>query len=347
MFDQAAVLGKVIDRRNEKSQSVMGLGEHLEDLRRRVLFAVIGLVPIFVVACIFGRELLEIVMLPVKRALHDAGLHSAIQTTNVFEGFYNVFKISGITTLVIGGPWVIYQIWKFIAPGLYGNERRFAYVLAPLSLVLSTGALAFMYFIIMPTMLGFLVTFNSGIFTTQPLTGPLPEGVTLPTVPVLKLDPVNPPLGAEWINIEVMERRTFVGPDASGVPMIVGTPVSRSGGLLQQFRIGETLDTFITFALGCVLAFQTPVVVLLLGWAGIVNTKGLRKYWRHVAAACAVLGAVLTPSPDPASMMLLAGPMYLLYELGLILLWLLPAKRVSGEASALQDNDLGGPADGP
>ena len=346
VFDQSKVLGKMIDRRNERAPSVMGLGEHLQELRKRLIYAIVGLIPIFIVACIYGRQILDIVLMPVRAALHNAGEPSALQTTSVFEVFYNAFKASAIVTLIIGGPWIIYQLWQFVAPGLYSRERRFVYILAPLSMILSLCALAFMYFIIMPTMLGFLITFNAGTFNAKPLAGPLPPGITLPTIPVLKLDPIDPPLGAEWINTEVMERRTSIGPGHDGKVIVVGTPVSQSGGLLQQFRVGETLDTFVTFALGCAVAFQTPVVVLLLGWAGIVTTQGLRTYWRHVFVACAVLGAVLTPSPDPASMLLLTIPMYLLYELGLTLLWLLPAKRVAGyKAQPSNNND--GPADGP
>lgn len=326
----------------------MGLGEHLEELRKRVLWAVLGLLPIFIVACVFGREILDVIFAPVRDALHAAGEPSTIQTTSVFEVFYSSVKVAAIVTLVLGGPWVIYQIWRFVAPGLYGREKRFFYVLAPLSLTLSLAAVAFMYYVVLPTMLGFLVGFNQGTFGTKPAQVELPAGVTLPTIPVLNGDPPNPPVGAQWLNMEVMELRTSLGPDTregfAGKTAIVGTPVSRSGGLLQQFRVGETLDTFITFAIGCVAGFQTPVVVLLLGWAGIVQASWLRKYWRHVAAGCAVIAALLTPSPDPASMLLLAVPMYMLYELGLVLLWLMPAKRV---AAGLGGRDAGGPADGP
>jgi sec-independent protein translocase protein TatC len=350
-------LGPVIDRRNEQAQAVMGLGAHLEELRKRVLWAVIGLAPIFFVSVFFGRELLNISLEPVRAALHAAGEPDAMQTTSVFEVFYNSVKIAFILTVALGGPWALYQLWLFAAPGLYNHEKRFAYLLAPLSAVLSIGAVLFLYFVILPTMLGFLVQFNAGTFIRANPTAPLPPGVVLPTIPVLTADPPSPPAGSEWINTTFMERRTSLGPDAKGVTVVVGAPVSRSGGLLQQFRVGETLDTFLMFALGCVLAFQTPVVVLLLGWAGIVRVSTLAKFRRHAAAVCAIAGAVLTPSPDPASMLLLAVPMYLLYELGGILLWLLPARRMAGKRPSDDPGDrardgardseaAGGPADG-
>jgi sec-independent protein translocase protein TatC len=338
------VIGPVINRRNERAEAVMGLGEHLEELRKRALWAVLGLLPIFLVAVYFGRDMLDVVLTPVRAALHDAGEPGAMQTTSVFEVFYNSVKIAFIATIVLGGPWVIYHLWKFVAPGLYTRERRFFYLLAPLSTILSFSALAFMYFVVMPTMLGFLVGFNAQTFKSTATTAPLAPGVTLPTIPVLTADPPDPAVGAQWVNRDSMELRISLGRDEQGNTITAGTPLSKSGALLQQFRVGETLETFITFAIGCVVAFQTPVVVLLLGWAGIVTGKGLRKYWRHVAGACSVAAAILTPSPDPASMLLLAVPMYALYELGLLLLWLLPASRVAG-TKATPTND--GPADGP
>jgi Sec-independent protein secretion pathway component TatC len=340
-------LADVIDRRNTKAQSVMGLGAHLEELRRCLIYAVLGLAPVFVLSLVFARELLDVTMAPVRAALHAAGEPDVMQLTSVFEGFYNSVKVAMLATVVVGAPWLLYQLWRFVSPGLYGHERRFIYILAPLSGVLSASALLFLYNVILPTMLGFLVTFNAGTFTRANPTVELPPGQVLPSVPVLEGDPKDPPVGSAWFNTAVMEHRLSLGPGTDGKTRIVGTPASTSGALLQQFRVGETLDTFIMFALGCVLGFQTPVVVLLLGWVGIVKRAVLTKFRRHIVVACCVVGAALTPSPDPASMLLLSVPMYLLFELGVVLLWALPAERVAGRKGRDGKDDAAGPADGP
>ncbi len=338
-------LAEVIDRRNDKAQTVMGLGAHLEELRRCLIWALVGLAPIFIISIIFARELLDVSMAPVRAALHAAGEPDVMQLTSVFEGFFNSVKIAFLATICVGAPWVLFQLWRFVAPGLHGHERRFIYILAPLSGLLSAAALLFLYYVILPTMLGFLVTFNAGTFTRANPIADLPPGITLATIPVLEGDPKDPPSGGQWFNTAVMEHRLSLGPGADGKPRIVGTPASTSGALLQQFRVGETLDTFIMFALGCVIGFQTPVVVLLLGWIGIVKRTFLAKYRRHILVICCVAGAFLTPSPDPASMLLLSVPMYLLFELGLILLWALPAHRIAGRPAP--DLSAGGPSEGP
>lgn len=340
------MLEKAIERRNK--DAVMGLGEHLEELRRRVLLSVLGLAPIFLACLVFGERLVKLAVMPASKALHDAGEPANYQLNNPLEAFGAYVKIAAIITIAVAGPWIIFQLWKFIAPGLYAKERRFVYVLAPFSTFMALAGLAFAYFVVLKVMLGFLIGFNAQLLEEPDRLGALPQGTALvPTVTILEHDPPAPQPGMEWVNKELMERRVCIGL-RDGKPDIVGQPLSHSGTIAQQFRLKETLDLVVTTCLATIGGFQTPVVVLLLGWAGIVNPKVLGKYRRHAIAVCAVLGAVLTPSPDPGSMLLIAIPMYLLYELGLILVVLLPASRIAGRAKDNDDlNISGGPADGP
>lgn len=339
------MLDKAIERRNK--DGVMGLGEHLEELRKRVLLAVIGLAPIFILCLVFGQRLVRIAIEPAARALLAAGEPANFQLNNPLEAFGAYVKIALIITVAVAGPWIIYQLWKFIAPGLYSSERRFVYVLAPFSTFMAIAGLAFSYFVVLPVMLTFLIGFNAMILEERPRLAALPEGVTLsPTLVVLEKDPPNPPVGSEWINKSRMERVVCIGTTEEGKPDIVSSPLSHSGTIAQQFRLKETLDLIVMTCLATIAGFQTPVVVLLLGWAGIVNPKMLRKYWRHALVVCAVAGAVLTPSPDPQSMLLIAGPMYLLYELGLLLVILFPASRIVGKSREPAET-AGGPAEGP
>jgi sec-independent protein translocase protein TatC len=97
-----------------------------------------------------------------------------------------------------------------------------------------------------------------------------------------------------------------------------------------------------TLGLGLALGFQTPIVVLLLGWVGIVDRAFLRKHRKAAMMICAVLGAVLTPA-DPMSMVVLTVPLYALYEFGMLLLLLVPPSRFAAEDE--EDKDVPEPPD--
>jgi len=334
------MLDKAIERRNK--DGVMGLGEHLEELRKRVLLSVLVLAPLFMVCLFFGDRLVRIAVDPASQALHAAGEPANYQLNNPLEAFGAYVKIAAIITISVAGPWIIYQLWKFIAPGLYAKEKRFVYILAPFSTLMALSGLAFAYFVVLKVMLGFLIGFNATMMEPRQSLAELPAGIKLvPTVTVLDFDPPAPELGMEWVNKTLMERCVCIGVK-DGKPDVVRQPLSHSGTIAQQFRLKETLDLIVTTCLATIGGFQTPVVVLLLGWAGLVNPKFLRKYRKHAFAVCAVLGAVLTPSPDPLSMIVIFVPMYLLYELGLLLITFLPASRVMGEKPQTQGDDGAG-----
>lgn len=335
------MLDKAIERRNK--DGVMGLGEHLEELRKRVLLSVVILAPVFAICLVFGDRLVRIAIDPASKALQEAGEPANYQLNNPLEAFGAYVKIAAIITFSIAGPWIIYQLWKFIAPGLYAKEKRFIYILAPFSAAMTLSGLAFAYFVVLKVMLGFLIGFNATIIEPRATLEALPPGIKLvPSVAVLEFDPPAPEVGMEWVNKSLMERCVCIGVK-DGVADIVRQPLSHSGTIAQQYRLRETLDLIVTTCLATIGAFQTPVVVLLLGWAGVVDPSVLKKYRKYAFMVCAVLGAVLTPSPDPLSMIVIFVPMYLLYELGLLLITLFPASRVMGDGVEDADGEGGGP----
>jgi sec-independent protein translocase protein TatC len=197
--------------------------------------------------------------------------------------------------------------------------------------VLTILSVLFTYFVMMPTILNFFVAWNAS-FPAQPVAAAaLPEGVTLPVFPVLGADPMNPPPGSMWINTSINELRTCIAAGAEGAPPLIrGTPLRGDSLIDQEFKVSQTIDLLFNLALAFAVAFQMPVVVLVLGWVGIVTPDLLVKYRKHAIMVCAVLGSVLTPG-DPLSMFLLAVPLYLLFEFGVLLLRLLPASRVAGK----------------
>ncbi len=337
----------------------MGLGEHLDELRGCLLRAIFGLVPLVAVALYFGDRLLPVMLRPALEALKERGLDARMQATSAMETFGAYIYVSFLAALVVGGPWVVYQAWRFVAPGLYAGERRFAYVLAPLSVVLSAAGAAMMYGVMLPVILGFLLDFGKGLGAAPVATAPVPAGVVLPMLPVLEADPPEPQPGQMWINRALNEIRVCLGvaggPGGAGggggqaaaggaVALdIRGTPLAGHSLIQHQLKVSEFVDLFLQLTLAFVLAFQLPVVVLLLGWAGLATPAGLGRYRRYALLGSVVLGAVILPTNDPLSLFVLSGPLYALYELSIVLLRVLPAARLMGEAAG----DRGGPADGP
>ena len=343
------MLDKVIDRRN--SESVMGLGEHLEELRTRLLWAVVPLIPVMVVTMIFGKELLNFMIEPARAALRAKGQDPHLQVTTALETFTSYFYVAFIAAAVIGGPWIIYQFWKFVAPGLYSNEKRFAYLLAPLSLVLSIAGACMMYFGMLPVGLAFLIGFGEDIGGKPVPTAALPAGFTLPSIPMLEADPDKPQPGQYWINRPLEEARMCIAVDEKGAPDIrrIGH-LSRATAIETHLKLDTYVDLFLMLLLVFVIAFQLPVVILLLGWSGIVDVKQLSKWRKFAFAGSIIVGALVSPTGDPISLAMLQVPLYLLYELGILLLRFLPASRVAGAKpkppegdAATEGHDAGGP----
>lgn len=307
----------------------MTLGEHLEDLRRRLIMAIIGLVPIFAMGLAISIPTLELLMLPVQRALRARGLPGELLSTAPMEPFFAYVRIAVVITVIVGSPWLLYQLWKFVSPGLYSAERRFVYLLIPMSSILSAVGVLFLYFVILPVVLTFFIKFGSSIGKpTTPIVEVSP-GMVFPSLPTLAGDPANPQAGQIWINSDLMQMRVAI-PSDDGKLTIRGTALTKGFGISQQYRVSEYVKLVLSLAVAFAIGFQTPVVVLLLGWAGLVDRPMLVKYRKHAIFISAAVSALLTPA-DPLSMLLLAGPLYILYELGGILLVLLPASRVAGE----------------
>ena len=325
--------------KSQFGDKIMPFGDHLEELRRRLIFALLGILPILVASLVIGKSVLNFLLRPIAAALERGGLPPALQVTGPFEMFSAYMQVSIVLTILVGAPWIVYQFWRFVAPGLYSHERRFAYLLAPMSALLTGLSGLFLYYVMLPTTLAFFVAFNSSLPTVQVEAAPVPEGVVLSVATILKHDPVDPPVGAMWYNATINQLRICVI-DKTGAKIVNSTSMVGASLISQQYRVADCVGMVLTFALALAIAFQMPVVVLLLGWAGLVNPGMLTKYRRHTLLICAVLGAVLTPA-DPVSMLLLAIPLYVLFELGVFLLRALPAGRVTGEAAGPGEHRTG------
>lgn len=313
--------------------NAMTFGEHLDDLRRRLILALCGLLPIAVGALIVGIPVLEFLIAPVQIELRARGLPASLQATGPGETFGSYLRVSVAMTVVVGAPWVLYQLWLFVSPGLRAAERRVTFFLLPLSITLTISGLLLMYMYMLPLVLAFFIGFGSEIGRQTPIVSPLPPGITLPAIPVLAADPPTPAIGECWINTDLMQIRyciAITGEGNAAVRTIAGSELVAAPGILQQYRISEYIKLLTSLAISFIAGFQTPVVVLLLGWAGIVEVATLTRYRRQAIMVCAVVGSVLTPS-DPISLFFLAVPLYLLFELGVVLLRWFPTTRIMGK----------------
>jgi len=247
---------------NEETHiSRMSFGEHLEELRKRLIYALIG-VAITVSGClVIGRSILHWLCIPLFDAQKVLNQDIQIITLGPAEAFGVYMKVSIISGLVIAAPWLLYQLWCFVAAGLYHHEKRAVYILVPFSSVMVGVAIGFMYYLMLPICLKFFLQFAQTIENLQ-------------TTP----------------------------------------------------RVGEYIRFVLYLAMGIVIGFQLPVAMMVGGWAGIIDANWLAQYRGHSLLACSIAGAVLTPS-DPVSMLILAIPLYALFELGLVLVRIVAPKK--------------------
>ena len=221
--------------------------QHLIELRNHLLRAVLCVIVVFASLYYFANDIYLIVAEPLRELMPK---DSTMIATDVASPFFAPFKLTLMVSIFISMPFVLYQIWCFIAPALYDKEKKLAFPLLFSSIVLFYAGIAFAYFVVFPLIFGF--------FTS---TGP--EGVTIMT--------------------DISRYLDFV---------------------LKLF-----------FAFGIV--FEIPIAIIILVSAGITTTESLSQKRPYLVVGCFVVGMLLTP-PDVISQTLLAVPMWLLFEVGLL-----------------------------
>jgi len=140
--------------------STMSLGDHLEELRVRMILAIVGLVAGAIICLIFGSQIITFIEKPYIKVM---GEEARLQILAPADGFVSYIKIALISGLIISSPWVFYQIWLFVAAGLYPHEKRYVHLAAPFSAALFVAGALFFIFLVAPLTLGFLVKFNQRI----------------------------------------------------------------------------------------------------------------------------------------------------------------------------------------
>ncbi|GGP92653.1 twin-arginine translocase subunit TatC [Shewanella ulleungensis] len=220
---------------------------HLLELRNKLLKAIGSVLLVFISIVYWANDIYHYIALPLMRSLPETG---SMIATDVAAPFFAPFKLTLVLAFFIAIPYVLYQIWSFVAPGLYKHEKRLVVPLLTSSTLLFYLGIAFAYYIVFPVVFGFF-------------TSVAPEGVQVAT--------------------DISSYLSFI---------------------LKLF-----------FAFG--LAFEIPVAVVLLCWAGVTTPDELRAKRPYIVVGAFVIGMLLTP-PDIISQTMLAIPMLLLFEGGLI-----------------------------
>ena len=221
---------------------------HLVELRDRLIRVLMSVGIVFLCLFPWAKELYALLAQPLLATLPKGGQMIA---TDVVGVFLVPMKVALMVAFLIALPYVLYQVWAFVAPGLYAHEKRLAFPLVASSVLLFFIGMAFAYFLVFPTVFGFMSKIA-------------PEGVA-------------------WMT-DIEKYLSFV------------------------------LTTFIAFG----VTFEVPVIVIVLVKMGIVELKTLKEWRPYVIVGAFVIGAIFTP-PDVISQLMLAIPLCLLYELGMLM----------------------------
>lgn len=277
----------------------MSLGAHLDELRRRLIKALYGLGVALVVCLIFREEIVSFVAQPLLWTLKANGLDPILYATNLPEFFMSVIWICVIAALFISAPWVFWHLWGFIAAGLYPREKRFVHMFMPTSAALFIVGGLFFICIAAPLCFNFFIEFAADFDTPK-----LDEqnGVAKYVLRILSKEPTD------TTDTEIPE------PNAENIQE-------------SMFELIPKIDQYVSLVMILGLAFgisfQMPLIVFFLGRVGIVKVPGLQEKRKYVLLGVFAFSAFMTP-PDPLSMIALGVPMYVLYEVGILMLRIWP-----------------------
>jgi len=234
-------------------EATMSLGEHLEELRLRLIYSLVTLVVCFLVTFfVFRNQAFNLVTAPIFDALVKLGYQPVLIALRPQDRFLAYIKVCVVLSLVIASPVILYHFWKFVAAGLYPRERRYVHLIFPFSAASFVAGVLFAYYVLVRFGLRFLYSFG--------------DSEHLRTTPTVR------------DNVDFVIKMSFV--------------------------------------MG--LVFQLPLVILGLEKIGVVTVEQLARGRRYAIVGCLVVGMTLT-DPSAVTQLMLAGPMYALYELGILL----------------------------
>jgi sec-independent protein translocase protein TatC len=397
----------------------MSLMDHLTELRSRLLRFTIAIMVLGTGSMVFAREIYGLLMRPVLRALPPDA--SALVYTSAIEELNVLMKIGLYAGVFLSTPVLLWQVWGFIAPGLFPSERKMA---APFiffgTLAFLAGA-TFCYVGILPSMFQFLLQKEDATAITRRLdvarlregdmlrylrlndldhAGALARvavgdleaagdgqtteggfglalvpkqsvdvhtriealGRLIDAVQLSSVDAARPPLiaavekrlaaskawgdenydqaialadeGAQLVEQSIAARTEDLAAMWK-VERLIGIGQARTDSInwtRPMLSMTEQLTLVLVLELAFGVIFEMPLVMAVLGMVGLVNSKFLFKYQRHAFIVCLIVAAVITPTGDAVNLSLMAGPMLMCYELGVLLVWLIEKRRPKAAA---------------
>ncbi|MBI5324718.1 MAG: twin-arginine translocase subunit TatC [Ignavibacteriae bacterium] len=231
----------------EETQEEMGFLGHLQELRKRVILAFAGIIAGCIISGVFINQLMEWILL--KPA---TSVHMNLQNLRPFGQAFLYFKVIFVVGIILAIPFVLYQLWKFIAPGLYLRERKWVSKITFFTSLCFFSGVVFSYFVMIPTMLKFAASFGSSDIQNI---------------------------------IDINEYFSFIS--------------------LMMLASG--------------IVFEMPMISYILSRVGILTPKFLRRYRRHSIVVILIIAAVLTPTPDPINQLIFAMPLFILYEISILI----------------------------
>lgn len=254
---------------NKPEEERMPLTSHLEELKTRLIRILIAVGIGFGVCYLFKDWSFRVITKPLVDALPAQG---SLIFTGLPEAFFIHMKIAFFASLLFTAPYILFEIWRFVSPGLYSNEKKYVLPFVFFSTILFAGGVLFGYFIALPPAFGFFVSFSTDFLK----------------------------------------------------PMI-------------SFR--EYLDLTLKFLLAFGLSFEMPVFIFFLTKIGIVNAKMLSKQRRYAILVIFIVAAILTPSPDVLSQILMAIPLMFLYEVSIFVAKFAGRKKPESEEAGAEKEE--------
>jgi sec-independent protein translocase protein TatC len=294
----------------------MTLGEHLEELRGRMFMALGGYAILLVIAFFYGDTVVSYFCLPLIKALAENDINTQLIVDEAGEGFSVFLQISMISAAAVGAPWIVYQIWQFVAAGLYPHERKYVSKFLPVSIALLISGMLFVYFLILPWTLSFLIKFNNGFQVPTGFVDPerVPAAVATtdrPKIPVFQGNPETAAPGDYWYDAKQKRLKFYI---ENQVRII---PVNSNNLIATEIKLSTYIDLVMMWLLIFGVSFQLPLVVLAVERIGVVPLQTLKDARRYVYLILSVAAAVITPGGDIPSMLGLTLPLIGLYELGI------------------------------
>jgi sec-independent protein translocase protein TatC len=265
MSEPAATLPPPPTEAKAEGETKLTFWDHLRELRKRILLSLYGLLVGMVAVGAFVEWLVDQLMAPVRLAL-PPGAQKLVYSSAI-EPMMVYIKVAIYGGVFVAAPWILYQLWQFVAPGLYKKEKK----------------------VVVPFLLSGTLLFYAGAWFCYRLVMPAAFPAML-----------------------------AMASDATMAPML---------------SISEQLGLVTAMLLGFGVVFEVPVIIAFLSMIGVVSVEFLVKYRRHAIVVNTILAAIITPTGDPLNLALMAVPMCLFYEVGIVLARLL-GKKTPAEAPA-------------